>query len=119
VVTDLVNAGKTVVAISKSKDSSINFEADSPALEKINLADASIKISASNEKNIGFKVDAQEGLNILMGLCKIKNKFLWWNKEFTHKVMLYEQMKYTIENNDAIKTEESTEELAFGQMGKE
>ena len=117
VVTDLVQAGKTVIAISQSNNSAISFEADSPALEKINLADASVKFNLTAEKSIGYKVDALEGLNILIGLCKIKNPFLWWGGGFSQKSMMTESMKYKIENSRGIKTEESVDELIFGQMG--
>ena len=117
VVTDLVQAGKTVIAISQSNNSAISFEADSPALEKINLADASIKFNLTSEKSIGYKVDALEGLNILIGLCKIKNPFLWWGGEFSQRSVMTESMKYKIENSPGIKTEKSVDELIFGQMG--
>ncbi len=120
VVTDLVKAGKTVIAISQGKNSAISFEADSPAVERINLADASVKISLTSERNIGYKADGAEGLDILLGLCKLKNAFLWWGGGFGHKAMrMTETMEFRIENSSAFKTEESIEELYFGQMGKE
>lgn len=118
VVTDLVKAGKTIVAISQSNNSGISFEADSPAIEKINLGDASVKFNLTSERSIGYKVDAVEGLDLLMGLCKIKNPFLWWGGGFKPKTfMLSDTMKFRIENTAAIKTEDSIDDLIFGQLG--
>lgn len=121
VVTDLVKAGKTIVAISQSNNSGISFEADSPAIEKINLADASVKFNLTSEKSIGYKVDATAGMDILIGLCKIKNAFIWWGDgDFKPKTaMLSESMKYKMENATGIKTENSLDELVFGQIGKD
>jgi hypothetical protein len=120
VVTDLVTAKKTVLAISQSDSSGISFEASSPAVERINLADASIDFNLTSEKSIGYKVDALAGLNILMGLCKIKNPFLWWGGDFKPKTFkMTESMQFKIENAPGIKTEASVDELIFGQMGKD
>ncbi len=120
VVTDLVKAGRTVIAISQGRNSTISFEAESPAVERINLADASVKLNLTSERSIGYKVDGAEGLDILLGLCKIKNAFIWGSGEFGHKAMrMTESMEFRIENSSAFKTEESLDELYFGQMGKE
>jgi len=118
VVTDLVEAGRTIIAISQSNNSGISFEADSPTVEKINLADAGIKINITSERSIGYKVDAAEGLFILFGLCKIKNPFLWWGGDFNPRTLLMtDSMKFKIENAHGITTEQSLDELIFGQMG--
>jgi hypothetical protein len=120
VVTDIVKAGKTVVAISQSNNSSILFEADSPAIEQINLADASVKFNLTSEKNIGYKVDALEGLDILIGLCKIKNSLPWQIGNFEpEKGMLKESMKYGSDIFTEIKTESSVDELIFEEVGED
>lgn len=120
VVTDLVHAGKTLIAISQSSNSGLTLEADSPALEKINLADASIKLSPSFERSIGYKVVADEGLNLLIGLCKLKNPFIIGPSQFKPRTMrMTASMEYNVENDNHIKTEESGDELIFGQLGKE
>jgi hypothetical protein len=120
VVTDLVSVERTIIAISEGESSGIQLEAESPALEKINLADPSIKLSLNTEKNVGYKVAAEEDLNLLIGLCKFKNPFLWWGGEFKPRTlkMTYE-MSYAIENAPGIKTEETVDDLIFAQMGKE
>jgi hypothetical protein len=119
VVTDLVTAGKTILAISESNNSNISFKASSDEIESINLADASIGLDFKSETSIGYRVDAVEGLDILIGLCKIKNPFLWWDGGFKPKFKMNESMKYKIENTSGIKTEDDSEDLIFGQMGKE
>jgi len=82
VVTDLVEADKAIIAISNSSDSGISFEAESPLLKKINLSDASIKLDLKMEKDIGYKVPADEGLILLIGLCKIETHLFSSEKEF-------------------------------------
>ncbi len=121
VVTDLVQSGLTILAISKSNNSEISFETDSPQIEKINLADASIKVNLHRESSIGYKVEGKEGLYIMMGLCKIKNRFIWWGTgDFEPKTLRFPTSARTMmENSSAIKTEESAEDLAFAQLGIE
>lgn len=118
VVTDLVESEKAIVAISNSSNSGISFEADSPLVEKINVGDASIKLSLKNEKDIGYKVPADEGLSLLIGLCKIKNPFLWWGGNFVQKARLMNSaIQYRMENAPEFVTEDSVDDLIFGQMG--
>lgn len=120
VVTDLVLSGKTIVAISQSKDSSISFEAESPEIEKINLGDASLKLNLTSNKDIGYKVDAKDGLVVLIGLSKIKNPFPWWTKDrFDQKKAFYmtHQMMHVVE--DELDAEENIDELIFSQLGME
>lgn len=119
VVTDVVKAGNTIIAISQSDNSGISFEADSPTIEQINLADASVKLNWVSQKSIGYKVEAKEGLDLLIGLCKIKNRFLWNHGDFKNAAMLLESKAYKIENIPNIKTEESLDELEFSQLGKD
>jgi hypothetical protein len=120
VVTDVVTAGKTIIAVSRSSNSAITFEAETPGIEKIDLADASIKLGLKTEKNIGYKVDAKDGLNILIGLCKIKNPFPWNGPVFKpQKMKMTKSMHFRIENEPQIKTEASPDELYFGQLGME
>lgn len=120
VVTDVVKAGKTIIAISESNSSSISFKASSDEVESINLADAAIGLDFKSESSIGYRVDAVEGLDIMIGLSKIKNPFPWWNGPvFKPKFKMNESMIYDIENSEEIKTEETIEDLYFGQMGME
>jgi len=120
VVTDLVTAGRTIIAISASDNSGISFAADSPAIENINLADASVKLGLTSQRSIGYKVEAVEGLIILLGLCKMKNPFLWWGGGFTPRTLkMTNTMINKIEDSPGIETEKSADDLIFGQLGKE
>lgn len=120
VVTDIVKAGKTIIAISESNSSGISFKASSDEIESINLADASVGFDFKSESSIGYRVDAVEGLDVMIGLSKIKNPFPWWNEPiFKPKFKMNESMIYDIENSEEIETEESIDDLYFGQMGME
>jgi len=129
VVTDLVQAGRTIIAISQDRNSGISFEAESPLIEKINLADAGIKLNISSEKSIGYKVDAEEGLDILLGLCKLRKSFIGGNVTFkARKLKMEESLQFIIEKDEEIGDEEDNDEdmdenqedddLVFEQMGK-
>ena len=120
VITDVVNAGKTLVAISQSSNSGITLEASSPVLENINLDDVSVKLNSKFEKSIGYKINADEGLNLLIGLCKLKNAFSMTRGGFRPSTMgITDSMEYQIENDPSIITENSLDELIFGQLGKD
>ncbi|NRA93668.1 MAG: hypothetical protein HRU26_13495 [Psychroserpens sp.] len=120
VVTDIVKAGKTIIAISESRSSEISFSASSDQVSSINLSDASVGLDFKSEKSIGYRVDAQDGLDILFGLCKLKNPFPWWNgPDFRPKFAMNSSMLYSIENESDIKTETDSEDLFFGQLGME
>lgn len=76
VVTDLVKAGRTIIAISESASSSITIEASSDKVAQVNLADVKTSVGFTSLKSIGYKVDAEKGLFLLMGLCQYKTGFL-------------------------------------------
>ncbi|MDP2722655.1 MAG: hypothetical protein Q8O72_07855 [Bacteroidales bacterium] len=134
VVTDLVEADKAIIAISKSGRSGISFEAESPLLQKIDLSDASIKLDLKMEKDIGYKVPAEEGLTLLLGLCKIESRF------FSRKIIFEPKTRkglgfgerlglesdipdFEVEDFDNLSgiplAEMLEEELVFQQMGEE
>lgn len=120
IVTDIVKAGRTIVAISASDNAGISFSADSPAIENIDLADASVKLGLTTQRSIGYKVGAIEGLDLLIGLCKLKNPFLWWGGEFRPRTLrMTDEMINRIEDAPGIKTETSSDELIFVQLGKD
>jgi len=76
VVTDLVKAGRTILAVSQSANSSITIEASSDKVAQIDLADASMGLGFTSVRSIGYKVEALGGLHLLMGLCQYKPGFL-------------------------------------------
>lgn len=118
VVTDLVKAGSTTIAISGGSSASIVFETTGD-VESINLADASIGLSIKHSTNIGYQVVAEQGLVPLIGLCKIQSLFLWEGAEFSPLVRFYgssERIIDALENSSLIQTEESEHAVFFGQL---
>ena len=79
IITDVIKAGATTVAISSGASSSLVLEASET--EEINLADASAKLAVVSQKNVGFQVVGQAGLTPLIGLCKIQKPWIF-GKEF-------------------------------------
>lgn len=117
VVTDLVTAGQTIIAISQGNNSMINFEANSPKVERIDLADAEVGLSITSEKSIGYKVDAEKGLVLLIGLCQIKPKFLWTGGDFDVKSIKMRSMSPASRSMKASATPDA--DLSFIQLGLE
>lgn len=115
VVTDLVKSEKALIAISKSGSSGISFEADSPLLDQIDLADASIKLKLTSEKDIGYKLIADEGLYILIGLSKLKSQFLTNSYELNQR---RSEDKFTNDDSDSLRKIIGSE-LIFKQMETE
>jgi hypothetical protein len=116
VVTDMVQAGATMIAISGTDQASVIFEAKGD-VEKINLADASIGMNVAVQKNVGYVVDAQSGLIPLIGLSKIQSTFLWIGDKYKPLSAAYDaKMLSVMRNSPGIQTEESTEDLHFGQI---
>lgn len=75
-VTELEEATSAVVAISREANASVSFEAASP-IAKISLNDASLKLKASKQDKIAYKIDSTDTdatLVVLLGLYKLKRK---------------------------------------------
>lgn len=80
VVVEVTRSGSTTVVISRGQSASILLlaEADVP---NVDLADASIKLSPSMERDIGHKVVASEGLTPLFSLSRVRpRRFFWWRR---------------------------------------
>lgn len=80
VITDLVTAGSTTLAVSGGNTSSIVFEAAGDVAQ-IDLADASLGLNVARSQQIGYQLVASKGLTPLFGLCKIQSRF-WYGDEF-------------------------------------
>ncbi len=74
IVTDLIRAGSTTIVVSGSTNASILLEATG-GVQQINLADASLKLSVRNSRNVGYQTVSKEGVVPLIGLCKVQWKF--------------------------------------------
>lgn len=115
-VTDLIKAGRTIVAISGSQKSSVVFEATGD-VEKIELADASIGLTAVIQNKLGYLVEAMQGLIPLIGLCKIQPRFIFWGEDF--KPLLYAdtmRMLTTMSDIEDIRGADLMEDFYFGQL---
>lgn len=94
IVTDIVNAGSTIVAVSGGDSSSLVLEASGDA-KRINLANASIGLNIVSEKNVGFQLVTHEGIIPLIGLSQLQRSFwsFWsypWDKKRNFQPILSE-----------------------------
>jgi hypothetical protein len=116
VVTDIVQAGATTLTVSGGSSSSIVAEATGN-VPAINLADASMGLSIMSARNVGYQVVATPGLVPLIGLSRIKPRFLWFGDDFRPLTMT---RAFTIldaqRSSEQIRTEESEDELMFAQV---
>ena len=71
VVTSLMKAASTTIVVSSTSNSSIKFEASTPGVKEIDLADASLKLSIKRFKDVALKIPTSGGLTPLIGLSKI------------------------------------------------
>lgn len=117
IVTDLVEAESTTLAVSGADQAAIAFEATSD-VPYIDLADAAIGLEVKMASNIGYQVVAEKGLVPLFGLCKIQNAFLWWGDEFKplSRQMTDLNVRSALEDSPLVRTEESDEALFFAQL---
>jgi len=72
VVTQVVKAGTSSIAVSSDKGGELDIEASTPALPTIDLKNPQAQVSVKSEQNISFKVVAKGGLSPLFGLEEIK-----------------------------------------------
>jgi hypothetical protein len=75
VVTDRLVAARSIIAISNGKDGRVVLRADAQ-VPTIDLANANIGLSVAGRQNIGYLVEAENGLTPLMGLCGFRRRFL-------------------------------------------
>jgi len=117
VVTDIITAGATTLAVSGSSSSSIVFEATGN-VPNINLADGSVGLTIKTAKNVGYQVVSAPGLVPLMALCRIKPGFLWFRDGFRPLTltMMNPAAIRALEDAPQVETEGSEEELYFGQI---
>jgi hypothetical protein len=87
VITDIVNAGSTTIAVSGGTTSSVVFQA-SGKVPQINLADASISFSVVSSSNVALQIAAQQGLSPLIGLSKIQHTFLFFGSKFKPALLM-------------------------------
>jgi hypothetical protein len=117
VVTDLVRARETTVAICGSTTGGIVLEAEGN-IAQIDLAKADIGLTLRSARNVGYQVIARADLSPLIGLSQIQARFLWWFKDFrplTTDMMLDRLRLLALQNSTAVETEPKSG-LYFGQL---
>ena len=117
VVTDLVKSHATTVAIATASNAKITIETTA-AVPQIDLANASIGLSASHWENVGYQIIAKAGLTPLLGLSKIQATFLLWNQKFkplTSDILRDPDIAARLLDSREIETE-SRAALFFGQV---
>jgi hypothetical protein len=72
VVTQVVKAGTSSIAVSSDKGGELDIEASTPALPAIDLKNPQAQVSVKSEQNISFKVVAKGGLSPLFDLEEVK-----------------------------------------------
>lgn len=77
IIVELSRAGSTTVIISAGSSASILLVAEGD-VPNVDLADASLKIAPSVERNIGYKAIAEAGMTPLFGLARVKPRGLFW-----------------------------------------
>ena len=112
VVTDLIQAGSTTVAISGANNSKLLLEA-AGNVEQIDLASASVGLNVKTSTNVGYQIISKAGLVPLIGLCKIRSRFRIFNT-FTPHVGLSRIDDFL--TSPGTTREISTEEFYFGQL---
>jgi hypothetical protein len=75
VVTEVNHAERTTAVASGEKGSEIRLEADSPALEQIKLADASLSLHVKRSKSMALEIVTEEAQIPLMQLSRIRGLF--------------------------------------------
>jgi hypothetical protein len=75
IITSVIGAAATTVAVSGAANASISLEAKDSGLPAVNLADASIDLAISAEKNIGLKLVSATGTKPLIGLAQVQPKW--------------------------------------------
>lgn len=101
VVVEKVTAKNAQIIISQSGQAEITLEADSPAIQQIDLADVSLQLKVKNEKDIGYKFIGSQVV-LLHSLWGLKRKWLLGDDDFSSR-------------GDDLMMEE-TDELEFGKL---
>lgn len=72
VITEIIEAGATTVLISNGKNAEITFGVEGRDISLQNFTNAGMKLSVKSQRAIGLKVIAENGLNPLFRVRKIK-----------------------------------------------
>jgi hypothetical protein len=120
VITDLIDAGATTVAVSGGHSASIVLEATGD-VGTINLADASIGLGIKTSTNVGYQIVAATKLTPLLGLCKIQRAFPWISEDFTPLALPQDDTDALAEAEGprrCLPTRESCFSVRFAEVGR-
>ena len=114
IVTDLVQARSTTLAVSGARKASIEIEAAGD-VPQIDLGDASIGLGVRSSRNVGYQLVAKQGLTPLFGLCKIQSRFLGLGGE-SFKPLAHRRLRTRAAVEDLEARERGDDALYFGQL---
>lgn len=115
IVTDLIKAKRTLIAVSQEAGFTIEFEADAN-ISNIDLDKANLNLNFKSQKSAGYHFISEQGTTPLIGLSKIQSKFLFFGNDFKPlKIFNNKAMIEISKDNSFIQTEETEEDLYFGQ----
>lgn len=77
VVTSVIRSGATTIVTSAGASSSAVLEAVGE-VDRIDLADASIKLGMKQQRNVGLQIVTREGLQPLMGMSQVQAIHHFW-----------------------------------------
>ena len=110
-VTDVVNAGRTIAGVSSEGGAELEFSAKGEVPINI-LGDASVDLSIARTSKIGYKINTN-GAQILLGLCKIKGRF--GSPALRPKRATNPLKMNAILSGNAVPETSGSEDLFFGQ----
>jgi hypothetical protein len=117
VITDIVNAGATTIAVSGGTSSSVVFQA-SGNVSQIDLANASLSLSVVSSSNVALQIATQQGLSPLISLSKIQHTFMFFGNKFGPAALMMNDLSLARRVGDISKVEDdsSSNPDYFGQL---
>jgi len=98
-ITNLLQAKRTVLVISGASESSISIEAQSDSVLKLKLHDLSAKIDFGSSSKVAYKIIGDDILQIGMGLSKVYNPIF---QEPVIKTRGFKNALEQIDNTDTV-----------------
>lgn len=74
IITELVDAGRTIAAVALENGASFELKADVNVPAESLMTDASVELGFTKTKNVGYQVSGQK-MQILLGLSRVKGWF--------------------------------------------
>lgn len=110
VVTSLIEADATTIAIAATDGASFQVEAATSAASQIDLADASLRFAVRSASKVGFQLVSAGGLTPLIGLSRLHRNF------FSGTVDLRPGLAATIDPDEIPEPSAADEEWSFEEI---